>query len=107
MAQSVLERFGFKTIGARNGAEGVAAFAQQSKEIAAVLTDIAMPVMDGPTMIVALRTMKPGVKIVVTSGHGSQESTFGAHEFLPKPYTGETLVRALHALINEPEPSEF
>jgi PAS domain S-box-containing protein len=107
MAQSVLERFGFKTIGARNGAEGVAAFAQQSAEIAAVLTDIAMPVMDGPTMIVALRTMKPGVKIVVTSGHGSQESTFGAHEFLPKPYTGETLVRALHALINEPEPSEF
>jgi PAS domain S-box-containing protein len=107
MAEMILERFGFKAISARNGAEGVAAFAEHSNEIAAVLTDIAMPVMDGPTMIVALRAIKPDVKVLVTSGHASQNHTVGADEFLPKPYTGQTLVRALHSLINEPEPSEF
>jgi PAS domain S-box-containing protein len=107
VAQRFLESFGFRVISARNGAEGVAAFAAHSAEIAAVLTDIAMPVMDGPTMIIAIRAIKPDVKILVTSGHGSQNSTIGAHEFLPKPYTGEKLVRSLHSLINEPEPSEF
>mgnify|MGYP003338813851 FL=1 len=38
---------GYRTLRAANGAEGIAVFAAHAAEIAVVLTDVKMPVMDG------------------------------------------------------------
>jgi nitrogen-specific signal transduction histidine kinase/CheY-like chemotaxis protein len=107
VAQRTLERAGYRVLIASNGAEAIALYAQDRKAISIVLTDMAMPVMDGCSTIVALRTMNPEVKIIGSSGlstRGSIASDAGSHirHFLPKPYTTETLLKAVAEVLREP-----
>ena len=60
IVQATLERFGYRVLPAANGAEAVALFVQNRDDVALVLTDMAMPVMDGPATIVALRAISRG-----------------------------------------------
>ena len=63
-----LEHHGYRALTAINGAEGLAAFSRQHAEVRAVLADIIMPVMDGPTMITALRAIEPDLPILGMTG---------------------------------------
>jgi PAS domain S-box-containing protein len=98
-----LEAFGYRVISACDGVAGVAQYGRQIREIAAVITDMAMPIMDGRATIMVLLRMNPDVKIIATSGStapGSDEGvSAGAQYFLPKPYTAETILRTLHQLL--------
>jgi PAS domain S-box-containing protein len=105
VVKQTLEVHGYRVLLARNGAEGVSAFVQHQESIAAVLTDLAMPVMDGPAMIVALRAISPDVRILVSSGllsdaHLDATMRTGVTSFVPKPYTAETLLLALHRAVS-------
>ena len=107
VTQKTLERFGYRVLLAANGAEAVARYAQQRAEIAVVLTDMAMPVMDGPATILALRAMNPAVKIIGSSGHASQGGVAkavgaGVQHFVPKPYTAETMLKVLADVLAKP-----
>ena len=101
IAQSVMQARGYRVLLAADGTEALAIFAQNSSEIAAVITDIAMPFMDGTTLIRALRKMDPDVPLIVSTGHGEEAQVSGSHisAFLNKPYDAETLLRSLHAAI--------
>lgn len=106
ITQQTLGCFGYRTICAANGAEAVALYAQQPDDIAAVLTDMMMPVMDGPAAIVALRAINPKVKVIGSSGLGSQDGpaksvSAGVHAFVPKPYTAERLLKTLDKVLHE------
>lgn len=101
-----LEAHGYQVEVATNGADAVAVFAQNVDRIDLVLTDMMMPVMDGPATIQALRRLRPGVPIIAASGvtHNDQRSRSagaGVFHFLPKPYTADVLLRKLaEVLIN-------
>jgi PAS domain S-box-containing protein len=104
VAKTTLERFGYRVLIAANGAEAVSLYALQREAIAVVLTDMSMPIMDGPTMAVALRAINPGVKIIGSSGLGaSGGSTGAAHagvtEFITKPYTADMLLTSIARVI--------
>ena len=104
MARRMLDRFGYRVMVASNGAEAVALYAQHQPDVAAVITDMAMPVMDGPATIHALRAIDPDVKIIASSGHTVTDAagkalTAGVQNFIPKPYTAETMLRALQELL--------
>jgi len=105
ITSQTLEAFGYRVITAVDGAEGVAKYAQQSNEIAAVLTDMMMPVMDGAATIRALTRMNPAVKIIAASGLTSKAAEAeaageGVKIFLPKPYTASALLIALRDLLH-------
>lgn len=106
ITRKALERFGYQVITANNGAEGVSAYLQNRDKIDVVLTDMSMPVMDGPAMIVALKSIDPGVKIIGSSGlasNGDVAKALGAgvEHFVPKPYTAETLLKTLHLILKK------
>jgi CheY-like chemotaxis protein len=106
LTSQTLEAFGYRTLTARDGAEAVALYQQRQEEISAVLTDMAMPVMDGPATIRALRTINPPVKIIVASGSASggnlaKEPEAGTKYFLAKPYTAGTLLKTLRKLLDD------
>jgi CheY-like chemotaxis protein len=104
ITQQTLQAFGYRVVLAADGTEATAIYARQGPEIALVITDMMMPNMDGAAMIQILRRMNPAVRIVGTSGlsaesHGAQAASLGVSDFLPKPYTAETLLKVLkHAL---------
>jgi len=101
-----LQAFGYRVLTAANGAAAVAAYAKQPGEIAVVLTDMMMPIMDGPATIHALLQINPQVKIIAasgltTNGHEAQVASAGITHFLTKPYTAATLLKSLRALLDE------
>ncbi len=109
ITRRMLEAFGYRVLLAADGAEAVAVFTARQPEIAAVLTDMMMPVMDGAATIHAMRALSPTVPIVAVSGmaHGHEPPADRAGgsrhtRHLPKPYTTEELLRVIDAALHEP-----
>ncbi len=99
-----LERYGYRALTAANGAEALSLYAEHAGTIAVVLTDMSMPVLDGPATITALRDLDPQVTIVGSSGldaDGKVTSALGAEPdtFIPKPYTAEALLQMLQRVL--------
>jgi PAS domain S-box-containing protein len=107
VTRRMLEAFGYRVALASDGAEAVALYAGQKDEIAAVITDMMMPVMDGPATIRALKSMRADVRIIAASGlHGrgtdpDAGETASVRHFLPKPYSAESLLTALKRVLSE------
>jgi YesN/AraC family two-component response regulator len=75
-------------------------------EINVVLTDMMMPIMDGPATIHALMQINPQVKIIAASGLNTNDSVLkvagiGLKHFLTKPYTAGTLLKTLRTILDE------
>jgi PAS domain S-box-containing protein len=105
ITQQTLETFGYRVVLANDGAEAVAIYAHRSAEVAVVLTDMMMPIMDGPATIEVLRRINPAVRIIGASGlssngHVARANELGVKQFLPKPYTAETLLKALQKVLS-------
>jgi len=101
-----LQAFGYRVLTATDGAEAVAIYAKHQNEIAVVLTDMMMPIMDGPATIHALLQFNPNVKIIAASGlatdsNEAQFASAGIKHFLTKPYTAGTLLKSIRAILDE------
>ncbi len=108
VAARALTRYGYSVMEAANGAEAVDLYARHQAAIALVLTDISMPIMDGATLIKALKQINPRVRIVASNGLPSQGSAArsmesGVCEFIPKPYTTENLLSAIQRELSNSE----
>lgn len=105
LTSRTLERFGYRVLTASNGAEAVAMYAQHRDKVAIVLTDLSMPVMDGHALIVALRSMNPGLKIFASSGLDTSLKFTASIpgdpiDLLEKPYSADALLRALRRVLD-------
>jgi PAS domain S-box-containing protein len=99
-----LERLGYRVLAAGDGAEAVALYGRRGDEVALVITDLMMPIMDGPATIRALRRMDPDVRIIAASGLGAQRGAVRSDEldidnFLPKPFNAETLATVVRDVL--------
>ena len=106
LAQKVLTRFGYRVLLAADGAEAVSLYAPRRNEIDVVITDMAMPVMDGTATIIALKAINSKVRIVSSTGLASDGGlamamNVGIQHFIPKPYTAETMLNTLHEVLHE------
>ena len=100
ITRQTLEAFGYRVLLAADGAEAVAIFAGRKDDVSVVLTDMMMPVMDGPATIQVLRRIDPAVRIIAASGLSANgpegnAARLGVRHFLPKPYTAQTLLTVL------------
>lgn len=109
VAQRTLERTGYHVLSAADGKEAMAIYAERGHEIDLVLTDMSMPVMDGPALIAALRRVNPHVRIIASSGlstaEGVGQDAGGVVPFLPKPYTADTMLRTVRDALDAPQES--
>jgi len=101
-----LQAFGYNILAAVDGAQAVAIYAQFKDTIAAVLTDMMMPIMDGGPTIRALTRINPTVKIIAASGLNTNAdvaklSGTGVRHFLTKPYTAATLLETIRTVLDE------
>lgn len=107
ITRQTLEAFGYRALVAADGAEAVALYAARKDEIDVVLTDMMMPIMDGPATIQVLRRMNPDVRIIAASGfsadnRAARAGEAGVRHFLPKPFTAESLLQTLREVLAEP-----
>lgn len=105
-AKATLEKFGYRVLAATNGEEARKLFTDHHGEVAVILTDMAMPVMNGRELITAVRETDPEQPIIAMSGmldRGQLEeiSSFGVDTVLLKPFTAEKLLKAVDKEIKD------
>jgi PAS domain S-box-containing protein len=107
ITQEILQSFGYRVVTAGDGTEAVARFIERKGEITLVITDMMMPYMDGAATIRAIQKIDPRVRFMATSGlmaaeYAREAAGLGVRVFLAKPYTAETLLRALREELSRP-----
>jgi len=106
LTSRTLRAFGYRVLLAANGSEAVTLYKQHGPGIAVVLTDMMMPVLDGVATVQVLRQMNPQVRIIGSSGLTAdgkppKEARASITRFLPKPFTADTLLKAVRAALDD------
>ncbi|MGD0123596.1 MAG: MASE1 domain-containing protein [Candidatus Limnocylindrales bacterium] len=104
-ARRALSAHGYTVVEAANGAEALALAAQPGARMDLLMTDVAMPSMNGPELAARLRSERPGLPVLYVSGFA--ENYFGRSDlpaegvaFLPKPFNAGTVARVVRELLD-------
>jgi len=97
---------GYSVLEAANGTEAIALTEECKHTIDLLLTDIVMPFMSGGELAERLGREHPQMRILFTSGYMDdgvvrEVVSIGA-QFLPKPFSPDTLVRKVRQVLDEP-----
>ncbi len=100
MTMETLAAFGYDAIGAEDGAQALGLYTRRSSDIALVLTDISMPVIDGQALIAALTRIDPRLPIIAATGnaaasHLAKIAKSGVAAVLTKPFTADRMLQAI------------
>jgi CheY-like chemotaxis protein len=87
------------------GFEALRVASEHIHEIAAVVSDMVMPIMGGPELATRLREMRADLKIIFTSGYSEDPDLQGyrrdlAAAFVQKPFTPSQLARVVRETID-------
>lgn len=99
----VLSQNNFEILTAADGDMGLIQFAQNKEAIRLVITDMMMPGLEGGTFVKSIHIMKPGTKVIATSGLAEHHNLPGAISFLRKPFSAAELLKIVHATLNVQE----
>lgn len=107
VAETILRKNGYQVMSACTGAEALATWNEHREEIDLVFTDLVMPDgMNGLQLAKWLRSTKPDLKIVFTSGYSPElakqkvDLESGAN-FLQKPYELSALLAIVRRALSE------
>ncbi|HEX2055757.1 MAG TPA: response regulator [Nitrospiraceae bacterium] len=105
LAQVILESHHYRVLPARNADEAIDLAGDHAEEIDVVMTDMVMPGMGGPDLAERLRQLRPGLRVIVTSGYAGRgqeliESLGSQTAFLQKPYTPDMLIRKIREVLD-------
>ena len=94
----VLTRRGIVVHAAFTGEEGLRLLDAEPVDVAVI--DLKMPGMSGLEVLRRIRAEKPGVRVILLTGHATMESglegmKLGAEDFLLKPQDPEDLLRKI------------
>ncbi len=96
--EAVLSDAGLVVEACDGGVSGLAAFEARGADT--VLTDLAMPGMDGMQVLERMRANDPSVPVLMLTAHGSERVAVaamkaGAFDYIPKPFDPDELVLAV------------
>ena len=105
LARRTLTAHGYEVLAARDGRAALAIVGERGGDIALLATDVMMPDMSGPELVVAVRAKWPALRVIYISGYTSdavvQEGVAAsAVSFLSKPYTPLRLAHLVRAVLD-------
>jgi len=97
LVRQYLQKRDYGVLTAKDGGEGVEVFRQHAKKIQLVISDLAMPGVDGLECRQRILALEPNVRFLFMSGFpeqivGRHEGSLEGCEFLPKPFRLEQLI---------------
>jgi len=99
---SMMKKFLPEVTTATNGEEGLQRYRETPYDL--VITDIAMPRLDGKQMLQEIKRDTPSQYTMVTSAYGDKEHlldliNLGVTKFIPKPISAAYFVQSVHEVI--------
>lgn len=100
-----LRSFGFDTACAADGEEALDLLRRRQDDIVLVILDLTMPNMDGVAAFREIKQIRPGLKVIVSSGHAPQTVAqsfldLKPDAFVQKPYEMKVLKAAIAELLS-------
>ncbi len=106
MGKESLEILGYDVVIARSGQEAVEIFKTKNGKIDLVILDMIMPGMNGMETFDILKSMKPNIKVILSSGysaeaHSAKIMEHGCSGFIQKPYGLKELSRKVKEVMEK------
>jgi len=98
-AQIILEEEGYLVLTAENGDAALSVSRNYPGKIHFLLTDVVMPKMGGLELSSRIAVERPGICIVLMSGHSFAENIDQTFPFVQKPFHPQKLKDVMKALI--------
>lgn len=104
VTREMLAGLGYDVLTAESGPEALEVFGARGPEIDVVILDMIMPGMGGGEVNQALQAMRPGVRVLLSSGYSlegqaSEILEKGVLGFLQKPFRLDELSRKIREVI--------
>jgi two-component system cell cycle sensor histidine kinase/response regulator CckA len=98
-----LSNKGYKVLEAPSGEQGLEILQDSGEEIDLLITDVIMPLMDGPTLVKEARKTLPKLPVIFVSGYAEDvfRRNLEAEEFrfLPKPFSLNQLAEEVKSIL--------
>jgi two-component system cell cycle sensor histidine kinase/response regulator CckA len=103
VAERALARHGYKVLTANNGEEALERLEQAGEQVALLISDVVMPLMDGPTLVREVRRTHSDMPILFMSGYAEEQLRKSIDianvAFLPKPFSVQELAEAVRRVL--------
>jgi len=105
VGSEILEVLGYKVSVARSGREAIEIYKEKQDEIDMVILDMIMPEMDGGETFKVLKSIDPGVKVILSSGYSADARSTrmmeqGCCGFIQKPYSVNALSQKVKEVLD-------
>jgi PAS domain S-box-containing protein len=103
-ARHTLEHYGYRTVCAGDGAAALELYRYRPHDIALVLLDLTMPVMNGEEALRQMQMINPQVRVLLSSGYNEVEAVQrfagkGLAGFIQKPYAAAALAQKVKEVL--------
>ncbi len=109
VAERALTRAGYEVTACANGEEGLAAI-KEGGDFDLVVSDVVMPVMDGPAMVRAIRARRPQMPVLFMSGYAEEQLRRDIDipdmHFIAKPFSVAAIGDKVGAVLREAEATQ-
>lgn len=98
----LLEDLGYKVLIAKNGKKGLEKFLKHIDEVELVISDVVMPVVNGPSAVAKMREAKPLIPVIFMSGSDVShmlDNLLNTEEFIQKPFDVPKLSLKIYQLL--------
>jgi len=105
VASEMLADEGYKVVIAHDGFEALKIYEKMGRQVGLVILDYFLPVIDGDAVFEELRSVNPGVNVVLSSGFAEQGKigsmlAQGLRGFIPKPYSRAKLLEQVRETLD-------
>lgn len=109
VAERTLKVNGYNVIVTKKITEAEDIFKEQKDKIDLIFSDVVLPDGNGVTMVSKMMTVKPGLKILLSSGYSSDLKTWehlsqDSYPFIRKPYSINALLLCIDKIFKTPNP---
>ena len=106
LMQRILEREGYKFLGATDGMEAVEVFNRHKDEIAVAVMDLGLPRLNGWQAFRRMREIRPSLKALIATGYAPAEVTAeiaqeNLGEVIAKPYNLNEILEKISRVIQQ------
>jgi len=100
----MLDKLGYRVFTARDGKEAIEVFRKHREKIDVIVLDMIMPQMSGGETYDRIKKIKPGVKVLLSSGYSingqaSEILSRGCNGFIQKPFNLQNLSQSLRTIL--------
>ncbi len=110
VGKRMLEKLGYETLTAMNGAEALEIYKSRGKDISLVILDMVMPKISGGETFDRLKKIDPAINVILCSGYSIDGQATeilkrGCRAFIQKPFNLKVLSQHIRAVLDNKEPN--